>query len=488
MQAASRRMAAKMRGTALGLAMILAVILAAAGASAVTGCRGGGSSDENAAAAPPWPAWVFEHWAWTDPANQDQVMQLVQDYEAHDLAVGAVVVPGPWATGYNTFQFDPALYPDAAGMIAWLHQRGTRVVLWVNPVINAMCEAGDTTCPEQDLYNQGMAGHFFMGDGGLIPWAGCPSGASECGALIDYFNPRAVEWWHGLMDPVLDMDIDGWKCDTIEPFSLFVSVSPYAGPAQPWAHNDHYYRDFFDYTRRRLGPDRVIMARPVESLDLSALLGMPLVLAFPYARQEINFAGWVGEQDPTFQGLQTAMTNIYLSADVGYLVPGSDIGGYRDGSRDQETFLRWAQFGAMCPLMENGGLGEHRPWMIGGDTVDRQDTLDIYRKYLDLHYQLIPYMTRQAAIAWVQGKSLINLVKNDADLWTWEYTLGPDLLVAPIHEPGATRTVSFPAGNDWVYLWDRSQVHAGGAEAALDFPPDEYPIFIRQGSPLETQI
>ncbi|HUT53761.1 MAG TPA: TIM-barrel domain-containing protein [bacterium] len=481
MQAASWCMATNMKRAAWALALGLA----AAGLLVFAGCRGGqGSSDENTVAAAPWPAWVFEHWAWSDPTSQDQIMQLVEDYEARDLPVGAVVISSPWATGYNTFQFDPALYPDAPGMIDWLHQRGVRVILWVNPVINVACAAGDTTCPEQDLYNQGNASHFFMGDGMPIPWPKSPS----AGALIDYFNPQALEWWHSLMDPILDMGIDGWKCDTIEPFSLFVSVSPYAGPVKPWAHNDRYYQDFFDYTRRRLGPDRVIMARPVEYLDLSGIVGQPVMLAFPYARREINFAGWVGEQDPTFEGLQTAMVNIYLSADIGYLAPGSDIGGYKDGPRDQETFLRWAQFGAMCPLMENGGKGEHRPWMIGGDTVERQDTLEIYRQYLDLHYQLIPYMTRQAALAWARGKSIINLVKNDADIWTWEYTLGPDLLVAPIHEPGATRTVTFPAGNDWVYLWDRSQVHAGGAEAALDFPLDEYPVFIRQGSPLETLL
>jgi alpha-glucosidase (family GH31 glycosyl hydrolase) len=443
------------------------------------------SSRDKGGIASPWPKWVFEHWVWYDESTQDEAIQLVNDYMANDIPVGAVVIDSPWATGYNTFEFDPALYPDPEGMIDWFHDNDIRVVVWITPVINAMCDPGAPICPEQDLYNEGMANHYFMGDGDLISWWKCPADVTFCGALIDYFNPDALAWWHQLMDPILGLGIDGWKCDTIEPMSLTVSISPYAGPTEPWEFNDRFYLDFFEYTRSQLGPDRVIMARPVEAIDLSGLVGKPAFLAFPHAKREINFAGWVGDQDPTFEGLQLALINIYLSAEVGYLSLGSDIGGYRGATRPKEVFIRWAQFGAMCPLMENGGGGEHRPWMIGGDTVDRMDTTDIYRDYVDLHYQLIPYMHQQAKEAWAQGRSLMQVQKDDNDIWTWEYLLGSDILVVPMYESGTTRTVRFPAGDDWVYLWDRGQEYAGGTEATLDFPLDEFPIFLRKGSAIE---
>jgi alpha-glucosidase (family GH31 glycosyl hydrolase) len=50
-----------------------------------------------------------------------------------------------------------------------------------------------------------------------------------------------------------------------------------------------------------------------------------------------------------------------------------------------QVFLRWAQYGAFLPLMENGGGGEHRPWMYD------EETTDIYRAFVQEHYRLIPY-------------------------------------------------------------------------------------------------
>ena len=63
-----------------------------------------------------------------------------------------------------------------------------------------------------------------------------------------------------------------------------------------------------------------------------------------------------------------------------------DIGGYRNDKsklgREKEVFIRWFQLGAFLPLMENGGNGEHRPWIFG------QDVLENYRKFAWIHNDL----------------------------------------------------------------------------------------------------
>src|SRR5690606_38983748 len=33
------------------------------------------------------------------------------------------------------------------------------------------------------------------------------------GGFIDYSNPKAMDWWHGLQQNVFDLGIDGWKLD-----------------------------------------------------------------------------------------------------------------------------------------------------------------------------------------------------------------------------------------------------------------------------------
>lgn len=93
------------------------------------------------------------------------------------------------------------------------------------------------------------------------------------------------------MDAVLALDIDGWKCDGTDPFMLeyveahgacalllCVSVvkprpalniacflSGYQGKVVSYRdYADAYYGDFNNYTRQKLGDDRLIMSRPVD--------------------------------------------------------------------------------------------------------------------------------------------------------------------------------------------------------------------------------
>lgn len=119
------------------------------------------------------------------------------------------------------------------------------------------------------------------------------------------------------------------------------------------------------------------------------------ILYLDYSPQRVVLSGWVGDQDPTFGGLEQALKRYLQSAWAGndshnthtiqhmiykgYPNFGSDIGGYRSGNgtygRTKELLIRWAQLGAFSPLMENGGNKEHRPWIF-----DNQ-TLDIYKKY-----------------------------------------------------------------------------------------------------------
>ena len=95
------------------------------------------------------------------------------------------------------------------------------------------------------------------------------------------------------------------------------------------------------------------------------------------------------------------MFNIVKSAWNGYLNFGFDIGGYRGQNITKNIFLRWVQVGALVPFMENGGNGKHQPWLFDNETVD------IYRYYVDLHYKLKPTFLTCAAEKYPHKKSVI---------------------------------------------------------------------------------
>ena len=101
------------------------------------------------------------------------------------------------------------------------------------------------------------------------------------------------------------------------------------------------------------------MSRPVDSQVIKT---GELNAYMPFSPKYVMFSGWVGDQDPTFFGLKTALGNMMWSAWYNYTNFGSDIGGYRGGNRTAELFLRWTSVGAFMPLMENGGNNDHTPW------------------------------------------------------------------------------------------------------------------------------
>ncbi|NLH48035.1 MAG: hypothetical protein GX444_05450 [Myxococcales bacterium] len=399
--------------------------------------------------APEWPEWVLRPWVWEDESTQESALNYVQDYLANDIPVGAIIVDSPWETGYNTFDFEPTAFPDPQEMVDTFHDLGVRVMLWITPNVNV----------DSPNYQEGLDNGYYVQNGATYEWW------KGEGSLIDYNNPDAMDWWHGMMNNVLDLGIDGWKCDGSEyQVYLWLSVDTFTGAISPKEYQNLYYRDFFYYTRQYLGKDRVITARPVDSY-------MVPFWGPSFAPRDANLAGWVGDQDPTWLGMNAALINLYFSGERGYVNFGGDIGGYRsDEMRDPELFVRWAQLGAMCPIMENGGGGEHRPWMYG------EEVLGIYRDFAKLHYALIPYLYSQGAEYFAAGLSVYRPLAK----FEWSHMLGDEILVAPITAAGGEKEVTFPAGI-WIDYFTREE-YVGPSVQTLTFPLARYPIFIRQGA------
>lgn len=400
--------------------------------------------------APAWPVWVHEHWVWENEGTQESALSHAEGFKDRGIPVGAVIIDRPWATDSNTFIPDPGRYPQLSDYVDIFHSKGIKVIIWATSIVNETASN----------FNEGKDNGYFLSNGQTVKWWGGK------GAFIDYTNPDAVSWWHSQMDNILDMGIDGWKVDGTDPFvMLLVPPTTHEGRLITWfEYKDQCYRDFFDYTREKLGNDRVISARPVDDQLLN--VGLPLVST----SRDINFAGWVGDNDNDWGGLQHALNNMFSSAKFNFVSYGSDIGGFRgDGNKYKDVFIRWAQLGAFCPIMENGGGGEHRPWMYD------EETLDIYRKYTVLHHELIPYIYSQAAYSYEIVKPTMRPL-----LGEYTYLFGDNILAAPIFEEGEERTIIFPEG-EWIYMFDESVSYTAGIKK-LSFTLDEFPAFIRKGA------
>lgn len=79
---------------------------------------------------------------------------------------------------------------------------------------------------DTNIFEEAKKNNYLLNHGKLAKWW------HGMGGFLDYFNPKAVEWWHKLMDKVLDIGIDGWKCDGTDPISFLLNPWPYSPHAK----------------------------------------------------------------------------------------------------------------------------------------------------------------------------------------------------------------------------------------------------------------
>ncbi len=413
---------------------------------------GGGGLAAAVTTAPPslkplmYPAWVHQHWVWENESTQDSAMEFVQGFLDHDIPVGVNIIDRPWATACNTYVADKELFPDMQAYIDWCHEKNIKVTVW----------AASNIDEDAEIFQEGKDKGYYLSNGKTVKWWGGK------GAFLDYTNPDAVAWWHSQMDKIIDMGVDGWKVDGVDPYVMLLMPAYGKGGYISWsAYKKQLYSDFYNYSISK-NPNMATMARPSDDV---IGLGIPLT----FMPREVNFSGWVGDRDNTWFGLRGALNGMFSSSLFNYVSYGSDIGGFRNkGEKDKELFIRWAQMGALSPIMENGGGGEHRPWKYDEETVN------LYREAVKLHYKLIPYITSQVAYSFELNKPTMR-----PQLGIYEYLLGDDIFVAPLYQAGNERTITFPKG-EWIYFYDETKVYSGIKK--LSFPLNEYPMFIRKGA------
>jgi alpha-glucosidase (family GH31 glycosyl hydrolase) len=382
------------------------------------------------------------------------VLDLVDGYRKQGIPVGTVILDSPWSTNYNTFRFDPRRYPDAAGLIQALHLRSVHVVAWLTAAMNP----ASRVFSDDDDFEYAIQRRYLLlaPDGTNIHWW------KGAGGLLNYDDPGAVRWWHSLMDRALDLGIDGWKVDKVEA-SLPEEVDERDSrePVRVGDYRKAYFRDTYRYLLSRR-PEGVVVQRP-------------------FYRDTVAYTptGWVGDQPHTWKGLHSAVRLVMGGARCGNAVVGSDIGGYLGGRHPNKIlYLRWAQFGALCPLMETGGQSERRPWMIDEETVR------IFRRFATLHAELVPYLYSRMVEAHNTGVPIIRA----ANAKTGEYRLGDDLFVSLVLGPRVTKDVNLPPG-DWIDWWDETRVFHGPALLKeYPAPLDRVPLFVRRGALLPLDL
>jgi len=410
--------------------------------------------------------------------NADLVNDVTM-YETLGIPPGNYEFDRPWTSGsasaghegFASFDFDPVRFPNADEMLQALHNRGYHVF-----VFGAPWAVGDNAV-------EAIADGYY---------------APRSDLLIDFTNPGAVAWWTERVQNLIDLGISGMKLDRSE---FDISELPIV-PDQPTdvfadgrngremvnGYTLDYARVHYDAFADRLGTDFVhyLRAGYAGSQQYGIFWG-----------GDTPGRGAFGILPPTDLGLRSAIQSLAHVAFLGFPIWGTDTGGYYQfGQRD--VFARWLELSALCPFMEigggNQGGGQHAPWDMPTDPHDDPAMIDIYRRYVALHHELIPLLYSLASEAHDSGRPLARPLAFDfpddpavGDLWD-EFLLGRDLLFAPLWRDGdRSRDVYLPAGT-WIDYWEPARQLNGPTTITADAPLDRIPLYVRAGGILPLSV
>ena len=420
------------------------------------------------------PYWSFAPWVSRDYHRNDaDVEEDMSKTRSLGLPADVILIDSPWATGYNSYIFNPQQFSDAPGLIRKLHGEAFKLVLWHTPWINNKTktpgEAGfaGKIDIESSNYKEAADHGYFVKDASGKPYAA--SWWKGEGSLIDFTNPAAKTWWQGQVAKAVAAGADGFKDDDGE--------GNFQGDAR-----------FADGTDPRLMRNRyaVLYNNAVEEVLKNKLNGNGVLFMRSATVGNHNLAFlWGGDNEASFSpdnGLPTVVTAGLNAGLSGMPLWTADLGGYlkTPSTPDPRLFMRWTEYSALSPVMETISTSNLNAWDYGPAALDN------YRKYAVLHMSLFPYIYAAAQEASRTGmpimRALVLQYQNDdhARKVKDEYLFGPDLLVAPVVDENTSRVVYLPEG-EWIDYWTGEAVH-GGKVIIATAPLDVLPLYARAGS------
>ncbi|HHC79141.1 MAG TPA: DUF4968 domain-containing protein [Flavobacteriia bacterium] len=418
---------------------------------------------------PPLWALGFHQCKWSYYPEKN-VKEITKKFRNLKIPCDAIYLDIDYMDGFRCFTWNKEYFPNPKRMVKELAQDGFKTVVIIDPGIKI-----DIDYP---VFKEGLENGYFCkrADGPYMKGKVWPG---EC-FFPDFTKPEVRQWWSGLFKELIEeIGVKGVWNDMNEPAVMEVPNKTFPNDVR------HDYDGNPCSHRKAHNIYGMQMARATyQGLKKFAYPKRPFVITrAAYAGTQRYTSTWTGDNIATWQHLWIANIQAQRLAMSGFSFAGSDIGGFAE-QPDGELFARWIQLGVFhpfCRVHSSGDHGDQEPWAF-----DKSIT-DIVRKFIELRYQLLPYLYTAFWQYITKGtpilKSLVMFDQDDTQTHyrTDEFIFGDKILVCPINEPNATgRRMYFPKGK-WYNYWT-DEIIDGNQECWVAANLDSMPIFIKYGA------
>lgn len=401
-------------------------------------------------------------WGYIDQAD---IAYIADNMRKHQIPCDVIHMDIDYMNGYRVFTWDEERHKNPQEELKGLLEQGIKIVTIVDPGVKK--DKG------YSVYDEGMEKDYFAKD---------PDGVTYVNAVWpgdsvypDFGKKEVRKWWGENHKMLLDAGVSAIWNDMNEPAS-------FNGPL----------------------PDNVVFHdenREVSHAEMHNVYGLQMAKATyeylkeytgkrPFVITRACYSGaqkyataWTGDNHSMWGHLQMAIPQLCNLGMSGMSFVGTDIGGF-SADTTPELLVRWVQMAVFSPLFRNHsalGTRYQEPWKFNNKT------LDIYRKFVEFRYAILPYLYDLLEDGTRTGlpvmRSMVMEYPTDevAKTCNEQFMVGEQLLVAPVLMQGCIyKTVYLPEG-----IWYDLHTHKryeGGSCISYHAPLECCPMFVKEGS------
>lgn len=368
--------------------------------------------------------------------NEEMVKTLRDNFIKNEIPLDYIHLDIHYMDGYRDFTIDKTRFPDIKRLSEELKKDEIELV--------GINDAAIKEDPEFDLYKYLEDNHLFGTlDGKTYINAVWPGDSG----FPNYFDDKCKKYFESYASKFLDdTGISGIWCDMNEPASfngpLPDEVDFSFGKRKllhKEAHNvyaEHMVKSFVDTFKKK-------NIRPY--LFSRAAFATTAKYAFV----------WNGDNFSLWHHLRYSIPQILSLSMSGFMFNGVDIGGF-GGDSNKELLIRWLEANLFIPFLRNHSTlhtKAQEPYAYD------EETLNIFKKYLKIRYEFIPYLYNLAQEMSFKGEPIVSPLfyhfeddENTLEI-NDEYMVGDSLLVAPILDKDARRRMIYLPKGTWIDLF-----------------------------------
>jgi alpha-D-xyloside xylohydrolase len=403
------------------------------------------------------PAWSYGLWlstSFTTNYNEETVTSFIDGMLARDIPLDVFHFDCFWMKEYEwcNFTWDTDAFPDPAGILSRLKEKGLKICVWINSYIGQ----------KSPLFAEAADKGYLIKDrnGGVWQWDLWQPGMG----IVDFTNPEAVVWYQSHLRRLMDEGVDCFKTD----FGERIPVEcKYFDGSDPYKMHNYYTQLFnkavFDVLEEVKGKNEaVLFAR-------SATAGGQ---QFP--------VHWGGDCEATYESMAESLRGGLSLAVCGFGFWSHDISGF-ENTATPDLYKRWVAFGLFSSHSRLHGSSSYRvPWNFDDES---SDVLRFFTKY---KLRLMPYIYAASVAAHEKGLPAMRPMVMDfyddpvCQTLDRQYMFGPNILVAPVFNAQGETQTYLPEGI-WTHLFTGEAVE-GGRYVNATYDYFGLPVYVKPNS------